>query len=149
MTEFRGVTGDPDHDVQSGGTGLYEFRTDTRVPVYLHDTAFEVLTYRPGPTPTLRLQFRYDDPEWTPPEAADTPVVEMIFDQVRIGRWVEDHDAFSVPEDALGQVHLFDYDGADGFVLNTLTTELTFSAETATICLLPLGDDRRYSEREA
>ncbi|MEU4394741.1 hypothetical protein [Kribbella sp. NPDC023855] len=47
MTEILGVTDDPRHDVASGGTGLYEFRTADGVPVYLHDTTLTSLEWPP------------------------------------------------------------------------------------------------------
>src|SRR5687768_6830855 len=72
--EFVGVSQDASRGVQF--TGPYEFLTATGVPVHLHDTDFLGLVWRPEMI--LCIYFAYD-PEWTPPEARETPVVELIF----------------------------------------------------------------------
>jgi hypothetical protein len=87
VTTFVGVSEDPKRGVLSAGTGLYEFWTDSDVPVRLHDMNFEGLDYRYDPRPTLVLRFRYDEAQWTPPEAIATPVVELTFDDVRVPVW--------------------------------------------------------------
>lgn len=138
VTTFVGVSEDPRRGVQSAGTGLYEFWTDTDVPVRLHDMNFNGLDYRYDPRPTLVLRFRYDEAEWTPPEAVATPVVEMTFDDVRIRCWEEDAEALADAEAPLGQVSAFDSDEQSEFELLTSSLRLTFSARRVRVRLLPL-----------
>ncbi|GGP07171.1 hypothetical protein LDL08_09600 [Nonomuraea glycinis] len=80
VTEFAGVTGDKDRGVTSR-SGLYEFWTEKNAHIYLHDTDFTCLTYQPGRPPVLWLEFLYD-PQWTPPELSETPVVVFRFEDV-------------------------------------------------------------------
>jgi hypothetical protein len=139
MTTFVGVSENPRRGVQSAGTGLYEFWTDTNVPVRLHDMSFEGLDYRYDPRPTLVLRFRYDDAEWTPPEAVATPVVEMTFDDVSVRYWEEDAGTAADVDGSFQQVSSFDYDERSEFDLVTYSLRLTFSAQRVRIRLIPWG----------
>lgn len=65
--EILGVSCTPGPGVESD-MGLYEFCTDSDVPVRLHDIAFQGLHHQPVP-PRLTLRFAYDDPMWTPRKA--------------------------------------------------------------------------------
>jgi hypothetical protein len=58
VTTFMGVSEDPGRNVASAGTGLYEFWTDTDVPVRLHDMSFEGFDYRNDARPSLILRLR-------------------------------------------------------------------------------------------
>ena len=137
VATFVGVSEDPQRGVHIEGIGLYEFWTDTGVPVRLHDMNFEGLDYRNDPRPTLVLRFRYDEPEWTPPEAIATPVVEMAFDDVRIRCWEDDTQALAGLDIPFGQVSTFDYDGRSEFDLQTYSMGLTFSAQRVRVRLTP------------
>ncbi|WP_433008617.1 hypothetical protein [Kribbella sp. CA-294648] len=137
-TEILGVTDDPRHDVASGGTGLYEFRTAGGVPVYLHDTTLTSLEWQPV-LRRLVVRFAYDDPQWTPAEAVDTPVVVMAFDDVVIREWRQDHeDEESAPANVAGQVSDFSYDGGDSFGLVTYQSEISFRAKRLTVSVEPV-----------
>jgi hypothetical protein len=140
VTTFVGVSDDPRRGVKSAGNGLYEFWTDTNVPVRLHDMTFEALDYRYDPRPTLVLRFRYDEAEWTPPEAVATPVVEMTFDDVRVRHWEEDAETLADVDANWGLVSTFDYDERSEFDLVTYSLRLTFSAQRVRIRLIPIGN---------
>ena len=66
------------------GTGPYEFFTDDGARVFLHDADLVDVLWQPDAS--LRFRFVHD-PEWTPPEAAATPVVELEFFGSRVLRW--------------------------------------------------------------
>lgn len=122
-----------------GSTGFpYDFRTADGVRVRLHDMPFTSAEHRVWP-PTLTLRFRYDDPDWTPPEAVATPVAVFAFTGVQIWHWEDDHDLDEVPDDARGQVGSFDwYAPTNTFELGTINTTLLFSADRLTVRLEPL-----------
>lgn len=105
--------------------GPYEFSTEAGVRVYLHDADFLGLVWQPDAT--LRLYFPYD-PDWTPPEAKATPVVQLTFSQVQMLHWETDMEALSQSEPVLGRVSDFSWDGSDRFDLATFTLSLSFSA---------------------
>ncbi|MCZ2828713.1 hypothetical protein O2W14_07715 [Modestobacter sp. VKM Ac-2986] len=116
----------------------YQFSTADGVPVRLHDMQFIGLHRRVRP-PTLTLRFRYDDPDWTPPEAVATPVAVFAFLGVQIWQWEDDHDLFEVPDDVRGQVGTFDWHAPTStFSLETINTTLFFSADRLTVHLEPL-----------
>lgn len=142
-TTFLGVSDDPTRDLRSAGTGLFEFWTDTDVPVKLHDMRFEGLDYRIDPRPNLVLRFRYDEEEWTPPDAIATPVVEMTFDDVRVRYWEADEEAWADLVAPQGQVTLFDYIEPAEFELQTDSLGLKFSASRVRVRLDTWGDQRR------
>ncbi|WP_406312476.1 hypothetical protein OHA77_28400 [Streptosporangium sp. NBC_01639] len=137
VIEFAGVTKDKHLGITSKG-GLYEFRTEEGAHIYLHDTDFRRLTYDPGRPPTLELEFVYD-PQWTPPELSNTPVVVFRFEDVRLVEWHEDqegHDSVNAHPDApLGQVELFDWDGTNRFTLDTFILRLVFHAPRAAVTM--------------
>ncbi|MFI9561557.1 hypothetical protein [Nonomuraea endophytica] len=128
MTEFAGVV--------TPYSGLYEFWTEDGAHIHLHDTDFTHLAYRPGRPPVLELEFVYN-PDWTPPELSETPVVNFRFEDVRIVEWHEDqegHDCVSSnPKAPPGQVSLFDWDGVDLFTLDAFTLRLVFHARRAAV----------------
>jgi hypothetical protein len=131
-TRFVGVTLD---EVRAAGTGLYEVTTTGGVPVRLHDMSLTRLTHDAAAR-TLVLEFLYDDPQWTPPEAAVTPLAVFSFDDVEV---VEQHDepaAPDTPPDELGLVQGFDFDERSGvFALSAYTTYWAFIASVATLRL--------------
>ncbi|MGS2640881.1 hypothetical protein [Streptosporangium sp. LJ11] len=135
VTEFAGVTKDEDRGITSKG-GLYEFWTEEGAHVYLHDTDFSRLTYEPGRSPTLELEFVHDL-RWTPPELSKTPVVVFRFEAVRLVEWHEDQEGQdrvnADPDAPPGQVGQFDWDGTDMFTLDTFTLRLVFHAPRAAV----------------
>ena len=135
MVEFIGVSGDPHRGVVSTGAGLYEFWTDSGVPVRLHEATFRGFEYRLHPEPSLTVTFEYDNPEWTPTEALRTPVIEIRFDGVSRLRWEEETSAFAEPREFHGEVALFDYDGREWFDLQVSTLRLEFTARRAEVTL--------------
>jgi hypothetical protein len=140
VTTFVGVSEDPKRGVLSAGTGLYEFWTDSDVPVRLHDMNFEGLDYRYDPRPTLVLRFRYDEAQWTPPEAIATPVVEMTFDDVWVRCWEEDAETLADADAPLGLVSAFNYDERSEFDLQTFALGLKFSARRVRVRLTSWGN---------
>ncbi len=133
-TVFQGVVLS---EVLTGGTGLYEFNTAAGVPVRLHDANFECLEYELRPQPTLLLRFCYDDPRWTPPEAAETPIIVFRFAGVVVEGWEDDPDVIADPVELRGAVSLFDYFPPDGFDLQTSTLRLSFRAAGCAVSLQP------------
>ncbi|MFG1947665.1 hypothetical protein [Nonomuraea sp. NPDC048826] len=135
VTEFAGASQDKNRGITSPG-GLYEFWTEEGAHVYLHDTDFRRLTYKPGRPPTLELEFFYP-PQWTPPELSKTPVVLFRFEDVRLVEWHEDQEAADLvaasPDAPPGQVGQFDWDGTDMFTLDTLILRLLFHAQRAAV----------------
>jgi hypothetical protein len=134
--EIAGVTTDPRHDLASGGTGLYEFWTSDDVPVYLHDATLISVELRP-PDQTVTLQFEYDHPRWTPPEAARTPIIVMRFEEVTIREWEQDASDGDgkPPAEVYGQVEDFEYDNGETFRLSTYSFAVEFTASRLTITL--------------
>lgn len=133
-TRFAGVTLD---EVRCAGTGLYEVTTTDGVPVRLHDMSLERLSHDPAAR-TLILEFRYDEPEWTPPEAEATTVAVFSFDGVEVVDQQDDPATPDTPPSALGQVSSFDYDERSGvFSLSAYTTCWAFRASAASIALHP------------
>jgi hypothetical protein len=134
VVDFVGVSQDPNRGIASGGSGLYEFWTDSDVPVRLHDANFCGFEYRLRPRPSLTARFRYDDPEFPPAEAVSTPVIEIHFDDVHIRHWEDDEQALTEPSEYHGQVSAFDHDG-EWFDLQTFTLRLAFTAERVQVTL--------------
>jgi hypothetical protein len=136
--EITGVTTDPRHNLASSGTGLYEFWTAGGVPVYLHDTGLISVELRPIDR-ILTLQFEYNDPRSTPPEAIPMPVVVMRFEEVTIREW--EHDASDggdgPPTEVDGQVGDFEYDDGETFRLTTYSFAVEFTASRLTITSEP------------
>ena len=95
-TRFVGVELD---EVRAANTGLYEVTTTAGVPVRLHDMSLTRLAHDAAAR-TLVMEFLYDDPDWTPPEAEATPVAVFTFDDVEI---VEQRDEPAEAADSGGQ----------------------------------------------
>lgn len=129
-TEFVGVSSEPGRDIED--SGLYEFFTNTGVHIYLHDTDFLGIVWQPKAT--MCLYFSYDE-DWTPPEAQDTPVVELVFSDVQVLQWETDLGALSGDEPFLGEVSAFDWDGNEGFDLSAYNFALSFSARRVQVRL--------------
>jgi hypothetical protein len=131
-TRFVGVTPD---EVRATGTGLYEVTTTAGVPVRLHDMSLTRLTHDPA-VRKLVMEFLYDDPQWTPPEAEATPVAMFSFDDVEVVEQQDDPAPPGTPPDVLGQVQGFDYDERSGvFALSAYTTYWVFRARVLTLTL--------------
>ncbi len=82
----------------------------------------------------LVMEFLYDDPQWTPPEAEATPVAVFSFDDVEVVEQQDDPAAPGTPPDALRQVQGFDYDERSGvFALSAYTTYWVFRASVVTL----------------
>lgn len=131
--------------IASGGPGeqpvftLYEFQTAGGVWVRLHDMQFLGFDYRVQPA-TLTMRFVYDDPEWTPPDARETPVAVFTFGAVQVWQWENDHDVVETPVEARGQVnHLEPHEPTNVFSLGTMNTTLLFSAARLDVHLEPLA----------
>ncbi len=101
-TRFQGVTLDA---VRSSG-GLYEVTTTSGVPVRLHDMSFLDLTYAPTSPPSLVLRFAYDDPAWTPVEAARTPVAVFTFGGVLVLQHEDEPTTPDTPAEWLREVQV-------------------------------------------
>ena len=131
-THFVGVTLDK---VRAAGTGMYEVTTTGGVPVRLHDMTLDRLVHDPVAR-TLLMDFRYDEEQWTPPEAAATPVAVFSFDGVEVVEQQDEPAPPDTPPNALGQVSGFDFDEQSGiFALSTFTTYWAFTADAASITL--------------
>ena len=81
--------------------------------------------------------FEYDA-AWAPPELGDRRDVVFRSENVRIQSWDEDHEAYDqlaipVAAGAAGQVSSFDWDGADGFALDTFLLRLEFRAARGSV----------------
>jgi hypothetical protein len=102
--------------------------------VRLHDTDLISVVLRPIDR-TLTLQFEYDEPRWTPPEAVSTPVVVMRFEEVTIRDWEQAaSDGDDVPPaEVHGQVEDFEYDDSETFRLTTYSFAVEFTASRLTI----------------
>jgi hypothetical protein len=132
LTRFVGVAPD---EVRAAGTGLYEVTTTAGVPVRLHDMSLTRLTHDAAAR-KLVMEFLYDDPQWTPPEAEATPVAMFSFDDVEVVEQQDDPAAAGTPPDVLGQVQGFDYDERSGvFALSAYTTYWVFRASVVTLTL--------------
>ncbi len=99
LTRFVGVAPD---EVRAAGTGLYEVTTTAGVPVRLHDMSLTRLTHDAAAR-KLVMVFRYDDQQWTPPEAEVTPVAVFSFDDVEVVERQDESAAPETPPDALRQ----------------------------------------------
>ncbi len=131
-TRFVGVTLD---EVRAAGTGLYELTTTTGVPVRLHDMSLTRLAHDAAAR-TLVMEFLYDDPQWTPPEAVATPLAVFSFDDVEVFEQEDETAAPDTPPDELGLVQGFDFDEWSGvFALSAYTTYWAFTASVVTLRL--------------
>jgi hypothetical protein len=131
-TRFVGVTLD---EVRAAGTGLYEVATTAGVPVRLHDMSLTRLTHDAAAR-KLVMEFLYDDPQWTPPEAEATPVAMFSFDDVEVVEQQDEPAESGTPPDVLGWVRGFDYDERSGvFALSAYTTYWVFRASVVTLTL--------------
>lgn len=120
VTRFVGVSAVPGQGVRAG-TGPYEFFTSDNVHVFLHDTDFLGIKQENG---SAQFYFQYD-PQWLPEGGDGTPVVVLTFDDVRMNQAGLHEGPASGPE---GQVDSFDWDGFDGFTLDTGRMRLTFTS---------------------
>ena len=136
VAEFSGISGRSGRGIETP-VGLYEFWTDTEVPVRLHDATFLGLDYRLSPEPMLTMLFVYDDPEWTPAEAAATPIIRFSFTGVTGVHVDEDPEAWSEPIVPPGEVAAFDYFEPDGFDLHVAAHRVWFSARRLQVTLEP------------
>ena len=131
-TRFDGV---PLDEVLAGGTGLYEVTTTSGVPVRLHDMSLTRLDHDPDRR-TLLMEFLYDDPQWTPDAARQTPLAVFAFDGVEVVEQQDEPVEPGTPEHALGQVQGFDYHQASGvFALSAYTTYWVFRATRVALTL--------------
>ena len=133
-TRFVGVELD---EVRAANTGLYEVTTTAGVPVRLHDMSLTRLAHDAAAR-TLVMEFLYDDPDWTPPEAEATPVAVFTFDDVEIVEQRDEPAEADTPPKALGQVQGFDYyEPSEIFALSAYTSYWVFSASVVTLRLRP------------
>jgi len=130
VAEFYGVSRVLGRGVRRG-VGPYEFFTDKGARVYLHDADLLEVTWRSDAS--LRFRFVYD-PDWTPAEAKDTPVIELSFQHVQVLRWDTDMQA-TEQSDFRGQVRDFAWDGFDGFTMASYTLDLDFTAARMSVVL--------------
>ncbi len=106
----------------------YEFQTESGVWIRLHDMRLLGFDYQVEPS-TLTMRFLYHDPEWTPPEAVETPVAVFRFSDVQVWQWKDDFDLLESPPEYRGQVSdLGYYQPTNVFSLETLNSSLLFSA---------------------
>lgn len=131
-TRFEGVSLDA---VLAGGTGLYEVFTSSGVPVRLHDMSLTRLVYD-ADRRRLMMTFLYDDPEWTPDAARDTPQAVFTFDGVEVLEQQDQPAEPGTPSDALGLVQGFDFHSQSGiFALSAYTTYWVFRADSLVLTL--------------
>ena len=120
-----------------GSTGFpYEFDpgTGSRVPV--HEMDFVGVEYVVDP-PRLTIRFSNGTAR-TETEPAGPPFAVFEFSDVQIWQWEDDHDLFDVPEDARGQVELFDWHApTNTFDLQTINTRLLSSARRLVVRVDP------------
>ncbi|MFN8158016.1 MAG: hypothetical protein U0R68_11405 [Candidatus Nanopelagicales bacterium] len=135
MTRFIGIS-DQLARTQTQRSDLYEFRTTSGAHVYLHDTDLRRIATDVGSPGRLHLTFEYD-PEWVPPELASTPVIQFDCHEATMIAWDIDQDSVSDPDAPQGQVSFFDWDGLDGFSLQTYSRFLTFTTGLVSVSLLP------------
>lgn len=137
VTRFVGVSSSPGRDFEE--VTPYEFLTDHGVRVYLHDTDYLGFE-RPSAT-DLTLYFTFDR-EWTPRAARDTPVVAVAFADVQY----RPHPMARTqpPEDDRPPrfVHSLDWDGMDGFALDTTETLLAFTSSRMAVSLLSAAPEQ-------
>ena len=101
----------------------------------LHDMSLERLVHDRAAR-TLVMEFRYDDEQWTPPEAKATPVAVFSFDGVEVIEQQDDPAPPDTPPDTLGQVSTFDYDERSGvFALSAFTAYWVFTADAGSVRL--------------
>lgn len=135
VTRFVGVSSFPGRSVEE--VTPYEFLTDHGVRVYLHDTDYLGFE-RPSAT-DLTVYFAFD-PEWTPRAARETPVVAVAFADVQYRPHPMARMARTQPrEDDRPPrfVYSLDWDGMDGFTLDTTETLLAFTSSRMAVSLLP------------
>lgn len=120
VTRFVGVSTVPGRGVRAV-TGPYEFFTSDNVRVFLHDTEFLGIKQENG---SAQFYFQYD-PQWLPEGRDGTPVVVLTFYDVRMDQARLHEGPASGPE---GQVDSFDWDGFDGFTLDTGLMRLPFTS---------------------
>lgn len=136
-TRFDGVSLE---EVLAGGTGLYEVKTASGVPVRLHDMSLVKLAHDPGHR-LLVIDFLYDDPQWTPDAARDTPLAVSTFRGVEVLEQQDESAEAGTPEGAVGQVQGFDYNRSSGtFALSAFTTYWVFRAISVTLTLQAATD---------
>ncbi len=118
-----------------GPSGLYEVTTTAGVWVRLHDMSFLGLAYFCEP-PVLTMAFRYEDPEWTPDSAVETPLAVFTFEGVHVHSWTDEEPTPDTPPGVLGQVSLFDYFRPTGtFHLSTYVVDFVFTATSVDLRL--------------
>jgi hypothetical protein len=77
-------------------------------------------------------------PQWTPPEAAQTPIIVMQFDEVTSSEWTFDSQTDDeTPAEVNGQVEDFAHFNNNTFRLTTHQYEIQFTAGKLTVRLLP------------
>ncbi len=131
-TQFKGVSL---VGVRAGGTGLYELTTMSGVPVRPHDMSLVEILHVPARR-ELVMKFCYDDPEWTPEEARETPLAIFAFDGVEILERQDEPAEPGTKQDVLGQVRGFDYHEPTGiFALSAYTMYWVFTARSLTLTL--------------
>ena len=136
-TVLVGISTDPRHDVESGGTGLYEFWTTGGMPVYLHDTTLISMELRPRDRKFV-VRFEYSAPQWTPPAASQTPIVVMEFGEVTLLEWIQESGGGQdTPADINGQVSDFAHVSPNLFQLTTYQSDISFTAASLTVTLRP------------
>lgn len=135
VTRFVGIS-DQLSRTQTRRSDLYEFRTTPGAHVYLHDTDLRRVTIDVGAPGRLQLTFEYD-PEWVPAELALTPIIHFDFQDATILEWEVDPDTAGDPAAPQGQVSHFDWDGQDGFSLQTYGQSLAFTAGLVSVYVLP------------
>ena len=131
---FVGISTEPGRGA-GPDTGLYQFFTPDGVYVSLHETDCTSLTYTPGPDPTLTARFRFD-PDWTPPELVDRPVVVLRFRGAHLLVWdtdADEEDTYRLPDAPGGQVSTLDWDGDRMFALGLLTIQVVLTAHTVEV----------------
>ncbi|MDP9431632.1 MAG: hypothetical protein M3P91_02615 [Actinomycetota bacterium] len=82
------------------------------------------------------MAFRYEDPEWTPDSAAETPLSVFTFEGLHVHSWTGEEPTPDTPPGVLGQVSLFDYFRPTGtFHLSTYVVDLVFTATSVDLRL--------------
>ena len=131
VTEFVGI-GEELGRAQTRRTGLYEFRTTSGARVYLHDTDLLRVTEDIGLPGRLLLVFEYDS-EWVPPELVATPAITFECEGATILEWEVDREVAVDGDAPQGQVSCFDWDGQDGFSLQTYSQYIAFTARRISV----------------
>lgn len=135
-TRFVGVTLD---EVRAAGSGLYEVTTTDGVRVRLHDMSLTRLVHDVA-AGALVIEFLYDKPTWTPPEAESTPLAKFSFEDVVVLEQEDEPVEPDDPPEALGQVDFFHYNERSGVL--TLSTWTTFWEFTASVVTLSMHSSR-------